>query len=362
MRDVEAHALHALDHRRRRRRRGDQRAHLVVDALAQFRGRVDEHRMHDRRAAVVAHLVLADGVEDRLRLDAAQAHVGACQRGDGPCEAPAVAMEHRQRPEIDGVARHAPVDDVRQRVEIRAAMMIDHALGIAGGAGRVVERDRVPFVGGVGPFEIGIAAGDEALVIDRSQARAAWRHRVVDVDHQRRLVEQSERGSDDRREFGVGDENLRLAVTQHEGDGLGVEPGVERVEHAAAHRHAEMRLDHLRRVRRHQRDRVAGAHSRLLQRRGEAARARVGLGPGVATRAVHHRKVLGIRVGRARDQRHRRQRRVIRRVALQVLLVGLALRHRKASLSDAEQMVRNPSGKTIAAKLSSFGDGNLAAA
>ena len=46
--------------------------------------------------------------------------------------------------------------------QISAAMMIDDALGIAGGAGGIIERDRVPFVGRHQPGEIGIAVAQKS--------------------------------------------------------------------------------------------------------------------------------------------------------------------------------------------------------
>ena len=48
------------------------------------------------------------------------------------------------------------------------------------------------------------------------------------------------------------------------------------VQHAAGHRHAEMRLVHLRDIGRHDRDRVADADADPVERRGELAAARVG--------------------------------------------------------------------------------------
>ncbi len=44
-------------------------------------------------------------------------------------------------------------------------MVIDHALGIAGGAGGVEQRQRVPLVLRQAPGKIRIAAGEEGLVI-----------------------------------------------------------------------------------------------------------------------------------------------------------------------------------------------------
>ncbi len=246
-----------------------------VDPGLHLLRRVDERQVHDRRAAVVGDPVRAHRVEDRLRLDLAQADVDAGVGGHRPREAPAVAVEHRQRPQVHRVPRHAPVDDVRQRVEIRAAVMVDDALRVAGGAGRVVERDRVPLVRRVLPGVLGIAVGDERLVVDGAEALAAGTLRVDDVDDERLLREQRQRLFDRRREFGVGDEHPGLAVLEHERERLGVEPGVERVEHAAGHRHAEMRLDHFRRVGGHQRHRVADADpglARAPRRAGGCAR------------------------------------------------------------------------------------------
>ena len=40
---------------------------------------------------------------DIVRIELAQADVGAADGGDGPGVAPAIAVEHRQRPEIDAV-------------------------------------------------------------------------------------------------------------------------------------------------------------------------------------------------------------------------------------------------------------------
>ena len=165
------------------------------------------------------------------------------------------------------------------------------------------------------------------LVIDRTQFPAAGSEGVVDVDHHGLGRELRQRRSDGRCEFGVGDQQLRAAVLQHEGDGFGVEPRVQRVEHAAAHQHAEMRLDHFRRVRRHQRDRVASADACPNERGSEPPRTRVCLGPGITTVAVHHGEVTRIRIGGARDQRKRRQRRVVRRIPPQILFEWIARCH-----------------------------------
>ena len=55
-------------------------------------------------------------------------------------------MKHRQRPQIDRVQTHTGFDGIGVAHERCAAVVINHALGIAGRARRVVERDRVPFI------------------------------------------------------------------------------------------------------------------------------------------------------------------------------------------------------------------------
>ena len=93
--------------------------------------------------------------------------------------------------------------------------------------------------------------------------------RVVVVDDQQLPLQALERGSDDGREGAVGDDRLRLAVLEDVGHGVGVETRVDRVEHRAEHRHAEMRLDHRRHVRQHRRDGVALPNGALRERGGE---------------------------------------------------------------------------------------------
>ncbi|MOA22937.1 hypothetical protein D3C78_1435350 [compost metagenome] len=55
-------------------------------------------------------------------------------------------------------------------------------------------------------------------------------------------------------------------MVEHEGDGLGVEPGVERIEHRAGHGHAEMRFDHGRRIGQQHGHAVVLANAIALQR------------------------------------------------------------------------------------------------
>ena len=61
---------------------------------------LDQHAEHGRRAAHMRHAMLADGVEDFRRLHFPQANMRAADCSHAPGKAPAVDVEHRQRPEI----------------------------------------------------------------------------------------------------------------------------------------------------------------------------------------------------------------------------------------------------------------------
>ncbi len=244
-------------------------------------------------------------------VDLAQADVDARDWPPASRESTSHVVEHRQRPQIDRMARHAPVDDARQGVEIRAAVVVDHALGVTGGARRVVEGDRIPLVGRVLPCEVRIAAGNEAFVIGRSQTLPAGPQRVDDVDHLRLGRQQRKRPTHGRGELGVGDEHLGLAMVQHERNRLCIESRVERVEHPARHRDAEMRFEHLRRIGGHHRHRIADADADMGESGCEPPASDVGFRPCVAPLAVHHRELPGIGIGSACYQRKGSQRRVI---------------------------------------------------
>ena len=113
---VEAHLLHAQDDRRGGRCAGGHHLDLVMDALLE-RGRgIRHHAEHDGGAAQVVDLLVLDETQDRRGPHMAQADTHPGDRGHRPGEAPAVAVEHRQRPQIDGVGGHAPGQGVADGV------------------------------------------------------------------------------------------------------------------------------------------------------------------------------------------------------------------------------------------------------
>ncbi|GBD41461.1 hypothetical protein HRbin39_00843 [bacterium HR39] len=279
--------------------------------------------------------MFADGGPDGRPLHLAQANVHPRLQRHRPGEAPAVAVEHRQRPQVDGKVRHLPHEDVADGVQIRPAVMVDDALGIAGGARGVVEGDGLPFVGREVRDELGIPLGQQLLVGDLAEPLVrAGEGFVHVVHHQDPAAEASQRLADHRRVFGVGDQHLRLAVVQDEGDGARIEPHVQRVEHGAGHGHAEVGLELGRHVGQHGGHRVPRPHPAPLQGRGEPAAALAQLGVGEALRAVHHREVLGIDVGGALEEGERRERRPVGLVAVQIAHVGAVRREGADARTD----------------------------
>ena len=88
-------------------------------------------------------------------------------------------MKHRQGPQIDRVTVEPKGDRVADRVQKRATVMVDDALGIAGCAGGVIERYRLPFVMRPRPGGMGLALAKKRLVFGAAQRNS---DAVIDFD------------------------------------------------------------------------------------------------------------------------------------------------------------------------------------
>ncbi len=256
--------------------------------------------------------------------------------GDGPGKGPAVAVEHRQGPEIDRMPVEAEGDRVAESIQIGAAMVIDDAFRVAGGARGVVERDGGPFVGRRRPGRGRIALAKKILVLDAPPGEHGRLAILAtgDLDQRQFPVELGEGRFHDRAEFAVGDQQFRLAVRQDEGDRARVEPVVQRIQHRAGHRHAVMRFEQCRHVRRHHRDGVAGADAAPAQRIGEAPAAgiefvigKAALAPGFCRGRLDHGEFVGVDRGRPRQETKRGQGREIGGVAGEIGCVVRLLAH-----------------------------------
>src|SRR5262249_60975363 len=111
-------------------------------------------------------------------------------------------------------------------------------------------------------------------------------------------------------------------MVEREANDRGVEPRVERVEHALAHRYAVVAFEHGRRIGKKYGNRVATLDAVLRQRRGEPARAFVEFGIGSAHGAMNDGGLVREYRCRAFEKTQRRQRLVVCWVAIEIDVVG----------------------------------------
>src|SRR5690554_7544898 len=99
----------------------------MVNTCLRFRRGIEQGIEYNCGTAHMSNLVVADQLKDFLRINTAQTHVGAGHGRDGPGKTPAVAVEHRQGPQVHRVHVHRPDRLVTQRVNIGTTMVVNHA-------------------------------------------------------------------------------------------------------------------------------------------------------------------------------------------------------------------------------------------
>ena len=222
---------------------------------------------------------------------------------------------------------------IAQRVEVRAAMVIDDALRIAGRARGVEQAHAHP------TRRAGRATrrqGRLRRAAPRSRSSPAARRPALRASSMSttRMSRPTARSAarDRRRELAVGQEHLRFAVLEAECDGRRVEPVVERVQDGAQRRDRVVRLEHRRHVRRHHRDGVAAPDAAPRERGGEAPAARFELAIGAGQPAVPDRDLVRPHERGALEEAHRRQRHEVRHVGGEPADEGVVGRQRRAAL------------------------------
>jgi hypothetical protein len=184
------------------------------------------------------------------------------------------------------------LDDFAERVEVRPAVCVDHALGRAGRARRVVDGDRLVLVVERARSRGRIALGQELLV------RIVGGGGVVDADD----LDAGGRAVDQRRELCVHQHRPRLRVIENRADLRRAQPRVDRDEHAAGGRHPEVRLEQRRRVRRQHRDAIAAPDAPRPQCRREPIDPGVELLVRASQVTVDDRDAVGMETGAALEE------------------------------------------------------------
>ena len=250
---------------------------------------VDDHQLDGRRAVVVRHALVVDQVPDALRVHRAHGHVPRRHRGDGPREAPAVAVEHRQRPQVDRIGAQARHDHLVQRVQVRAAVGVLDPLGPARGPGGVVDRDRLLFM--LQPaHRHHRRRGREELLVRVPGAAGAC---AADHGHPGQLQRRGQ-----RLQAGVQQQVPRATVGQDVPDLGAGQPVVDRDQDPASRRHPEMRLEHRRGVEQQRGNPISLAKTRRPQRVGQPPGPLREIPVAVPPPAVHDRDLLRVHVRR----------------------------------------------------------------
>ena len=296
MRHIDAELRHAREYRRRRWRApgcGVDRAR--EPAVFCVVGPCD-HDEHGRRRAEMRDTGFAQVPPDQRGFEFAQAQVGRTRRGDAPRKAPAVAVKHRQRPQVRAVAIEPHVRHHRERLQVRTAVVIHHALGFAGGAARVVDGEHPALVG-------------DGLHVRRRIREPSFVFIVAAGAHELQRAAGSPCDvARDGFQLMVVDEYLRVAVLDDVGEFTRREALIERDQHHARQRHAVVRFEeHVGIGREHGRPRAI-ADAQRAQRAGKPLRARVKLGIGIGEVAVDDRDTVGEHRRRTAQECGRRQR------------------------------------------------------
>ena len=242
--------------------------------------------------------------------------MGAADPGQRPWRAPAVAVEHRQRPQIDAVLVEGGVDDLSEAVQVGAAVGVDHTLGPARRAGGVVDGDRGqlvldrPFDEVIGPAEgeLGVANQPRAGQRDGPRVRSLASVSVLEHDDLGDGGHVLDRGSHLRQEGGVGHQHLGARVVQDVGDLLIRQPGVHRDQYGTGERDRELRDEHLGQVGHQVRNPVAGLYAARPQRVRHPGRLFRELSVGQPALAVDDGCLVREDPGRPLQERQRGQR------------------------------------------------------
>ncbi len=153
------------------------------------------------------------------------------------------------------------MEDLGERVQVRAAMRVHHALRLTGRAARVVDRDRVVFA----RDRVGQRVGGRCR---KRRFELGFGAVAADAEPPDRRCDPGKK----RRELGVVDDDRRAAVPDDVRDLACDQAHVQRAKDAARERDREVRFEERRLVLRQDRDARSVAHACGQQHVGEAVR------------------------------------------------------------------------------------------
>ena len=222
--------------------------------------------------------------------------------------APGVRVEHRHHGQHDVPLRQREEvgGEGDQRVQQRRAVAVDHALRVAGGAGRVAHGGRAVLVVDDEPaVERGVRR-QELLVVQHAVGQRVVRAVVDhhDVPHGGQLLA---KGPEHRQQRAVDEDDVVFGVVGDVDQLLGEQPDVEGVQHPAGARCGEVELEVRGGVPAEGRDAAVGGHAQGVERRREPADADGALGDRgrrlTAHRGRDHRLVPEQLLGSVQDVR-----------------------------------------------------------
>ena len=172
MGDLEADFLSLANHTTRRRCAAQGKLGWPGKCQARAPQVLYQQVHHHRRSAHVGDTVVFDASVDLPAIHLPKTHMSAANGGDCPGISPAIAVEHWQGPQVDGLGRHVESHGVGHGRQVGTAMMVNHAFGIAGGSRCVVQGNGIPLVCGMLPASFRIAFLQQSFVIKLRQPLA----------------------------------------------------------------------------------------------------------------------------------------------------------------------------------------------
>ena len=176
-------------------------------------------------------------------------------------------------------------------------MVIDNTFRLARGAGRIVQRNRIPFIARHFPSEISAAFSDEAFIFLPAQAFAMHRfrrQRIMHFNHHGLRRAFGECGAQHRHEFAVHNHRLGLTMIEDIGHGRRIQPRIDGVQDGTGHGHAVMAFQHFRDIRQNGRDRIARLNAALGKRVGKLHATIAQAGVIALHSAMHHGRIIRI--------------------------------------------------------------------